>query len=283
MEDGLLSLKWNNHKATFFEILKILREKSNFTDATLAVEGKFYPVHKLVMSTCSEYFSDIFERTLCKSPVVVLKDVRSHDIEALLDYMYLGEVNVNQNDLSSLIKTAECLRIKGLAVPDEDPTKVHKNLTGSHDKAGMVSPPLKRQRHDSDTKFPQAVAPDSSPQESATAFVNPAQIPSIPAHSAIITEPDELPIEKIEMDDAEYQDYGSEFSKPENEPENYDSTSYTGPSLQHNVKLWDEGQYKYSVFLNHDKESTLGEGQTGESEGEGEGPISSSENNALIS
>ena len=27
MEDGLLSLKWNNHKSTFFQVLSILREK----------------------------------------------------------------------------------------------------------------------------------------------------------------------------------------------------------------------------------------------------------------
>lgn len=45
----------------------------------------------------------------------------TQDLEALLNYMYLGEVNVLQTDLSRLIKAAECLRIKGLAVPDETP------------------------------------------------------------------------------------------------------------------------------------------------------------------
>ncbi|KAK7082269.1 hypothetical protein SK128_027460 [Halocaridina rubra] len=37
--------------------------------------------------------------------------------------MYVGEVNVLQTDLSGLIKAAECLRIKGLAVPDEPPNE----------------------------------------------------------------------------------------------------------------------------------------------------------------
>lgn len=95
--------------------------QGNYTDVTLACEGKFYPVHKLVLSTCSEYFSEIFERTPCKNPVIVLKDILCQDLEFLLDYMYIGEVNVRQNDLSSLIKAAECLKIKGLAVPDDDP------------------------------------------------------------------------------------------------------------------------------------------------------------------
>ena len=122
--------------------------QASYTDATLAVDGKFYPVHKLVLSTCSEYFSDIFERTPCKSPVVVLKDVRSQDLEALLDYMYLGEVNVNQNDLSLLLRTAECLRIKGLAVPDDEPTK-HSNLNSKFEFDSL--PPAKRKREDPST------------------------------------------------------------------------------------------------------------------------------------
>lgn len=33
--------------------------------------------------------------------------------------MYIGEVNVKQTELASLVSVAECLRIKGLAVPDE--------------------------------------------------------------------------------------------------------------------------------------------------------------------
>merc|ERR1719187_2713284 len=78
------------------------------------------------MSTCSDYFAEIFDcidKTPCKNPVVVLKDIKKSDLDALLDYMYLGEVDVRQSELSGLIKAAECLRIKGLAVPDEDPSK----------------------------------------------------------------------------------------------------------------------------------------------------------------
>ncbi|ROT74427.1 broad-complex core protein isoforms 1/2/3/4/5 isoform X2 [Penaeus vannamei] len=121
MEAEVLALKWNNHQSIFYHIISGLRTKGSYTDVTLACEGKFYPVHKLVLSTCSEYFSDIFDRTPCKNPVVVLKDIQCRDLEFLLDYMYIGEVNVRQNELSSLIKAAECLRVKGLAVPDEEP------------------------------------------------------------------------------------------------------------------------------------------------------------------
>lgn len=92
-----------------------------YCDVTLACEGQFFPVHKLVLSVCSEYFEDILRRTTCAKPVIVLKDIRHTDLQALLNYMYAGEANVPQSDLSRLIKAAECLRIKGLAVPDESP------------------------------------------------------------------------------------------------------------------------------------------------------------------
>ncbi|XP_050740471.1 uncharacterized protein LOC127010426 isoform X1 [Eriocheir sinensis] len=140
MEAEVLALKWNNHQSIFYHIISGLRTKGNYTDVTLACDGKFYPVHKLVLSTCSEYFSDIFDRTPCKNPVVVLKDIQCQDLEFLLDYMYIGEVNVRQNDLASLIKAAECLRIKGLAVPDDDGSKPHNSNANTSNSSSRQRP-----------------------------------------------------------------------------------------------------------------------------------------------
>ncbi|KAB7498853.1 Longitudinals lacking protein [Armadillidium nasatum] len=119
MADGLLSLCWNNHRSTFCHVISTLRQKERYSDATIACEGKFYPVHKLVLSVCSEYFDAMLERTPCKHPIIVLRDVQPEDLEALLIYMYEGIVSISQNDLARLLKTAEMLRIKGLAVPDD--------------------------------------------------------------------------------------------------------------------------------------------------------------------
>ncbi|XP_071528427.1 uncharacterized protein [Panulirus ornatus] len=151
--EELLSLKWNNHRTTFIHILGVLRDKQAYTDVTLACDGKFYSVHKLVLSTCSDYFCAMFDKTACKSPVIVLKDIKCEDLEALLDYMYLGEVNVRQSDLASLIKAAENLRIKGLAVPDDEPP--NKGIVSAPPRTepvrrdgGSGSPPAKRKRRD---------------------------------------------------------------------------------------------------------------------------------------
>ncbi|XP_047740479.1 longitudinals lacking protein, isoforms H/M/V isoform X3 [Hyalella azteca] len=149
----LLSLKWNNHKSTFFHVLSTIRAKESYSDVTLACDGRFYSLHKFVLSTCSEYFEEMFERTQCKHPVIVLKDINSEDLEALLNYMYVGEVNVVQEKLAGLIKAAECLKIKGLAVPDEDPMESKDNSSIGREQhkrsqRGEDSPRAKRRRRE---------------------------------------------------------------------------------------------------------------------------------------
>ncbi|XP_050687077.1 broad-complex core protein isoforms 1/2/3/4/5-like isoform X5 [Eriocheir sinensis] len=173
-DGGLLSLSWNNHKATFCHILSTLREKERYTDVTLACEGKFYPVHKLVLSTCSEYFESMFEHTPCKHPIVVLKDIKSDEVESLLSYMYAGVVNVAQNDLARLIKAAELLKVKGLAVPDEPPQEeTRKNSSPSYSsRDDRSSPHPKRRRRDDSEGLPTgdhgatATSPATSPRHS---------------------------------------------------------------------------------------------------------------------
>jgi len=160
MGDGMLSLNWNNHKSTIFHILSILREKERYTDVSLACQGKFYQVHKLVLSACSEYFESIFENTPCKHPVIVLKDIKSDDLEALLSYMYEGVVSVAQNDLARLIKVAELLQIKGLAIPDEPPPSPE-NINVRESKDDRKSPPSKRKKCEENN---QVDSPSSSPK-----------------------------------------------------------------------------------------------------------------------
>ncbi|MPC24887.1 Longitudinals lacking protein-like [Portunus trituberculatus] len=94
MTEEILSLKWNNHRTTFFHVLSNVRLKEAYSDATVACEGKFFPVHKLVMSSCSDYFEQIFQVVQCRHPVIVLKDITHQHMDLLLSYMYLGEVKV---------------------------------------------------------------------------------------------------------------------------------------------------------------------------------------------
>lgn len=50
-----------------------------------------------------------------KHPIIILKDVPFNHLQAILEFMYAGEVNVSQEQLSAFLKTADRLKVKGLA------------------------------------------------------------------------------------------------------------------------------------------------------------------------
>ena len=57
-----------------------------------------------------------FQENPCSHPVVILPWSASHaDVEGLVRYIYRGEVDVEPDRLQSFLRTAELLKIKGLA------------------------------------------------------------------------------------------------------------------------------------------------------------------------
>jgi len=58
----------------------------------------------------------------------VLQDVAFADLHALVEFIYHGEVNVHQRNLSSFLKTAEVLRVSGLTQQAEDRDEVRFGL-----------------------------------------------------------------------------------------------------------------------------------------------------------
>ena len=114
MDANTFSLKWKKHQSTFLHTLSNIRKQNRYSDATLACDGKFYRVHKLVLSSCSAYFEQMFEITEGRDPIIVLKDISGEQLDSLLTYMYIGSVNVARDKLEGLFEAAECLGVKGL-------------------------------------------------------------------------------------------------------------------------------------------------------------------------
>lgn len=86
-----------------------------FVDVTLACDGHQVRCHRLVLAACSTYFESLLNDNPCKHPIIILpKDVRLWEIQALVDFMYKGQVNVSQAGLPQLLKCAETLQIRGL-------------------------------------------------------------------------------------------------------------------------------------------------------------------------
>lgn len=70
-----------------------------------------------MLSACSPYMEELLSSNPCQHPIIFLKDMKFWQLQALVDFMYRGEVNVTQDKLPNLLSAAEALQIKGLASP----------------------------------------------------------------------------------------------------------------------------------------------------------------------
>ncbi|XP_029177017.1 uncharacterized protein LOC114945094 [Nylanderia fulva] len=114
-------LRWNNHRSNLLTVFDNLLQNESFTDVTLALEdGQIIKCHRIVLAACSTYFQNILLNLPNLHPVIVLKDVKYADMKAILEYIYRGEVKVSQAELTSLLKVAESLQVKGLIEHTEE-------------------------------------------------------------------------------------------------------------------------------------------------------------------
>lgn len=120
MSSQRFCLRWNNHQSNLLSVFDQLLHDESFVDVTLAVEGQLLRAHKMVLSACSPYFQALFVNHPDKHPIVILKDVPYSDMKSLLDFMYRGEVSVDQDRLTAFLRVAESLRIKGLTEVNEE-------------------------------------------------------------------------------------------------------------------------------------------------------------------
>ncbi|CAG9859874.1 unnamed protein product [Phyllotreta striolata] len=125
-DDQQFCLKWNNFQANITSQFETLRYDEDFTDVTIACDGQRLQAHKVVLSACSPFFKELFKTNPCPHPIIFMRDVEAQHITSLMEFMYAGEVNIAQTNLSTFLKTAESLKIRGLTDTASD---IHKKDT----------------------------------------------------------------------------------------------------------------------------------------------------------
>lgn len=107
-------LRWNNYQSNLANCFDQLLQTESFVDVTLACEGQSLKAHKVVLSACSPYFQTLFMDNPCRHPIIIMRDIKYCDLKAVVDFMYRGEINVSQDQITALLKVAETLKIRGL-------------------------------------------------------------------------------------------------------------------------------------------------------------------------
>lgn len=116
-------LKWNSHITNLNSSISNLFKNDKYADVMLftcnAEEGFFgIPAHKLILGTCSHYFSSIFDNNPLPINTMIYiflpSELSRRSISTLIQYMYTGEATVANDILNEVLKGGELLKIRGL-------------------------------------------------------------------------------------------------------------------------------------------------------------------------
>ncbi len=122
-------LKWNSHSSNLNSSISNLFKNDKYADVMLFTynsdEGYYgIPAHKLVLGTCSHYFSSIFDNNPLPINTMIYiflpSELSRRAMNTLIQYMYTGEATVANDILNEVLKGGEMLKIRGLC-------KVHPN------------------------------------------------------------------------------------------------------------------------------------------------------------
>jgi len=138
-------LRWNDFESNISVAFRELREEKDFFDCTLSCGSRQIQAHKLILSACSPFFRSILRQNPHQHPLLYLKGVEFTDIQAVLNFMYHGEVNVAQEELNSFLAVAEDLKVKGLTQGNSSDS--NSGSSSSSSKPKLETPSLSRPPH----------------------------------------------------------------------------------------------------------------------------------------
>ncbi|XP_011155738.1 broad-complex core protein isoforms 1/2/3/4/5 [Solenopsis invicta] len=132
-------VSWNSHQSNMHSAFPKLLSSEQFVDVTLACDGGSIKCHKVVLSACSDYLERLLLEIPCTHPVIFLRDMKMWELQALVEFMYRGEVYVEQQQLATLMQAAEVLQVRGLSTQGSD-NSANESNTQSGDSNAPVTP-----------------------------------------------------------------------------------------------------------------------------------------------
>ena len=104
------------------EMLQEMFTANSFTDVTLVTDDKKHiQAHRNILSASSPVFKDIFQadRKNQNHPVIYLRGIKSIDLEAILEFIYLSQTSMHEKKMRNFLLVARDLEIKGLNINED--------------------------------------------------------------------------------------------------------------------------------------------------------------------
>ncbi len=117
MTEQRFALTWTDYRSSLVSAFESLRADEELVDVTLGCQGRRFGAHKVLLSACSPYFRALLRGMHPgQHPVIMLhgSEANAPDLEAILEFVYSGEVSVEESRLNSFLMSARALQIIGL-------------------------------------------------------------------------------------------------------------------------------------------------------------------------
>merc|ERR1712127_199317 len=118
------NLAWNQFESCAASTFKTLLTDQSLADITLvSCDGeKQVTAHKVILSACSPFLKRIILKNPHQHPLLYLKGVKFRDLQLIVKFMYLGQIEIGRDCLPEFLAAAKELEVKGLMEADNPVT-----------------------------------------------------------------------------------------------------------------------------------------------------------------
>ena len=98
---------------------------NELTDVTLVSDDKVhFKAHKVVLSACSPIFKSIVSDDHLANQFIFLRGIQSHEVESILQFIYLGQATFYQDRMNEFLNVAKSLEIKEIGKENQENDKI---------------------------------------------------------------------------------------------------------------------------------------------------------------
>ena len=95
--------------------MRYLRFAEEFTDITLACDDNHeINAHMVILAASSPFFHNILRKKNCSNPIVFFRGMATQHLLPVVDFIYQGEVNISEENLSEFLNIAKYFQLRGL-------------------------------------------------------------------------------------------------------------------------------------------------------------------------
>ena len=120
--EDLMILSWDSYSTHLETMLVGMMTTSDYTNETLVCGGDQvqFKAHKVVLSASSPVMRNILQSYNTENPLIYLRGVGHEDMEAILQFIYLGEATVKPGRTEEFLKLANDFEIKTCLSMDQE-------------------------------------------------------------------------------------------------------------------------------------------------------------------